>query len=250
MTSLRHCRLFFLLYGQQPNELAVKKLAMFGCAALVFAHAAKNKIPANSYAGDLACWSLTIAYRATGHSILIYSQLQHIPQVPGPQKLVMIIHNSLFARHRAAAARQRRQAEGGRRQVRCAAAQPPADGQPVRLCWRHPDAARHRPRLGAARPGQPPMPVAALSVQLCRRLKAAIVPASHFSLHAWCYAKQQPNFCRCAGADGFLSCSTICGCPLRCGGTGTTITGCCSSLRCRSRLPSASRQRRCPVCWR
>lgn len=48
------CRLFFLLYGQQPNELALKKLAMFGCAALVFAHAVKNRIPANSYAGEAA----------------------------------------------------------------------------------------------------------------------------------------------------------------------------------------------------
>lgn len=45
-------RILLLIWGQKPNELVVKKLAMFGCAALVYAHAVKNKIPANSYAGE------------------------------------------------------------------------------------------------------------------------------------------------------------------------------------------------------
>lgn len=60
-------RLFFLLYGQQPNELALKKLAMFGCAALVFAHAVKTGIPANSYAGAqtaVAQWRLAVFAQA------------------------------------------------------------------------------------------------------------------------------------------------------------------------------------------
>ncbi len=50
-TSVRVRRVLFLVWGQQPNELAVKKLAMFGCAALVYAHAVKHRIAANTYAG-------------------------------------------------------------------------------------------------------------------------------------------------------------------------------------------------------
>ncbi len=49
--SLAH-RVLLLIWGQQPGELVVKKLAMFGCAALVYAHAMKNKIQPNSYAGE------------------------------------------------------------------------------------------------------------------------------------------------------------------------------------------------------
>ena len=42
-------------YGQRPNELTVKKLAMLGCVALVLAHSVKDireKLQNNAYAGD------------------------------------------------------------------------------------------------------------------------------------------------------------------------------------------------------
>mmetsp|Transcript_14227 Transcript_14227/g.42975 ORF Transcript_14227/g.42975 Transcript_14227/m.42975 type:complete len:384 (-) Transcript_14227:2002-3153(-) len=45
--------LLFLFWGQTLNELAVKKLAMLGCALLVLAHSVKDRIAANSYAGLL-----------------------------------------------------------------------------------------------------------------------------------------------------------------------------------------------------
>jgi hypothetical protein len=43
-------------YGQRPNELTVKKLAMLGCVTLVLAHSVKDireKLQNNAYAGDL-----------------------------------------------------------------------------------------------------------------------------------------------------------------------------------------------------
>ena len=47
-------RLLLLRYGQRPNELIVKKLALLGCVAAVLAHAVKGKqqaIRINAYAG-------------------------------------------------------------------------------------------------------------------------------------------------------------------------------------------------------
>ena len=46
-------------YGQRPNELTVKKLAMLGCVALVLAHSVKDireKLQNNTYAGDQTCY--------------------------------------------------------------------------------------------------------------------------------------------------------------------------------------------------
>lgn len=43
-------------YGQRPNELTVKKLAMLGCVTLVLAHSVKDireRLQNNAYAGDL-----------------------------------------------------------------------------------------------------------------------------------------------------------------------------------------------------
>lgn len=43
----------WIIFGQSLNELAVKKLAMLGCALLMLAHSVRDKISANSYAGGL-----------------------------------------------------------------------------------------------------------------------------------------------------------------------------------------------------
>ena len=42
-----------LLYGQQPNELALKRLAIMGCATLVLANSVRESKAASSYAGLL-----------------------------------------------------------------------------------------------------------------------------------------------------------------------------------------------------
>ena len=56
---LLHCSLMLLQYGTRPNELAVKKLAMLGCVALVLAHSVKDmkeQLQNNAYAGTNDCW--------------------------------------------------------------------------------------------------------------------------------------------------------------------------------------------------
>mmetsp|Transcript_14171 Transcript_14171/g.36369 ORF Transcript_14171/g.36369 Transcript_14171/m.36369 type:complete len:391 (+) Transcript_14171:154-1326(+) len=42
-----------ILYGQRPNELMVKRVAMVGCSALVLAHSVKDNKKLSSYAGLL-----------------------------------------------------------------------------------------------------------------------------------------------------------------------------------------------------
>lgn len=44
-------RYMLFRHGQQPNELMVKRLGMFGCTFLVLVHSVKDRLPANSYAG-------------------------------------------------------------------------------------------------------------------------------------------------------------------------------------------------------
>lgn len=44
-------RWMLILYGQRPNELMVKRVAMVGCSALVLAHSVKDSKKLSSYAG-------------------------------------------------------------------------------------------------------------------------------------------------------------------------------------------------------
>ena len=45
------CRSIYVVYKLQPDELAMKRLAMFGCSALMLAHSAQSPPRGNSCAG-------------------------------------------------------------------------------------------------------------------------------------------------------------------------------------------------------
>lgn len=52
-----------ILYGQRPNELMVKRVAMVGCSALVLAHSVKDNKKLSSYAGE-RCTRMPLTWAA------------------------------------------------------------------------------------------------------------------------------------------------------------------------------------------
>ena len=62
--ALHGRRALLVRYGQRPNELIVKKLALLGCVAAVLAHAVQGKqqaIRINAYAGGSSTLLASVA---------------------------------------------------------------------------------------------------------------------------------------------------------------------------------------------
>ncbi|KAL0026058.1 hypothetical protein WJX79_006016 [Trebouxia sp. C0005] len=83
----------YVVYKLQPDELAMKRLAMFGCSALMLAHSAQSPPRGNSYAGALQQSSLPkfvksaalLAARLLVASFVLWSG--------APQILRIMVHN-------------------------------------------------------------------------------------------------------------------------------------------------------------